>query len=200
MILFEDWLRHFSSPHPLASGVLRFKEFSLIAERLCSIENPVIIETGCLRNPEGWEGDGNSTAIWNWFGERGAECYSVDINEKHCEIARKLCPKVDVMCWDSIYYLAGNSAVERCNLLYLDSRDYTKGNESFSELHHAGELTVTYERLPSGCLIAIDDCLDNCENHGKDIKGGKHKLCEYFFERAGIKPLFTGFITGWVKP
>lgn len=197
MASFEDWLKHFSA----LLGPLRSKEFRLIAQRLCDLDRPpVIIETGCLRNPNGWEGDGNSTAIWDWFAERGAECYSVDISAKHAQIARNICPNVKISCGDSINYLYYELAVSRCNLLYLDSYDYLPGYEALSELHHAGELAVVYERLPSGCLIAIDDCLDNCENHGKDMKGGKHKLCEYFFERARIEPLFTGFITGWVKP
>lgn len=189
----EEWLKQL--------GVLRAKEFQLIAEYLCSIENPVIIETGCVRNPKGWEGEGCSTIIWNWFAERGAECYSVDNNPKHVEIAREYAPRVQITLGDSIDYLINEKAIERCNLLYLDSYDYLLGKESLSELHHAGELAVCYERLPSGCLIAIDDCIDNYAGDAdKPMKGGKHKLCEYFFERAGIKPAFKGFITGWVKP
>lgn len=83
--------------------------------------------------------------------------------------------------------------MKNCALLYLDSMDlYGAPHEmAQSALHHAGELAACYSRLPSGCLIAVDDCKEPI---------GKHTIVKAFFDAAGIKPEFSGYITIWRKP
>jgi len=52
---------------------------------------------------------------------------------------------------------------ETLDFLYLDSYDLTETIDS--PTHHLAELASVYPRLPSGCLIAVDDCVS--EQHGK---------------------------------
>lgn len=189
--MLEDWIKYFS---PLLSGTKRYSGFLQIAEHIFSIKNPLIIETGCVRNVKGWEGDGCSTLIWDWLCiNYGARCISFDNKELHITIAKKACENVEIRQDDSILGLAQipYEQANQCALLYLDSYDYLEPH-ALSEMHHLGELAAVYEKLPSGCMIAVDDCHSD--------ESGKHLMVKYFFDRMGVKEAFTGYITAWIKP
>lgn len=176
---------------PVLGDTARWNAFSLIARHLLSKNKPVnIMETGCVWT-DNWRGQGCSTKLWEWIADKtDGVAFSFDISDEHVELARKFCPKAHIALMDSIEGLNSYDTTN-LDLLYLDSYDYNPPY-GLSELHHAGELAVCYERLPSGCLIAIDDCSSDTE--------GKHALVCAFFKRMGIEPLLRSYIYVWQKP
>ena len=173
-------------------GGTRWEAFQLIARELSTLYRPVtIIETGCVRKEGNWMGDGQSTLIWNWIAKKTfGRSFSVDIDPDAVKIAQSLAPHVKVECSDSIKWLQDSWEVKRADLIFLDSYDFDGSYRS--SLHHIGELAVCYERLPSGCMIAVDDC------HSGDA--GKHVMVAKFFEMLDIPPIHQGYITIWRKP
>ena len=170
----------------------RWRAFSVIVLRLLGLGRPVqIIETGCARKAGNWAGDGQSTVVWDWvIGKVGGHAMSIDLDPEHCATARSLAPRVEVICGDSIWNLRGAHQVEFADLVYLDAYDVT--DDYRSSLHHMGELAAIYEQLPSGCMIAVDDCISPTR--------GKHLLVKHFFESIGVKPLVDSYVCVWVKP
>ncbi len=61
-----------------------------------------------------------------------------------------------------------------------------------SPTHHLAELTSIYPRLPSGCIIAVDDC--KSETHGK------HRFVRDWLLSLGVRPLLESYVTVWRKP
>lgn len=187
--LFEEFENEF---RPLLGKTPRWKAFEFIAKELLSKERPVIIETGTLRQPGNWAGDGQSTALWDWIvAKTGGTAISTDINFYNCEVAAKTCPNVRVNCGDSVAFLRGYLPAN-INLLYLDAFDYAPGAELSSMMHHAAELAAAWDQLPSGCLIAVDDCHSD--------SNGKHAMVRHILSGIGVQPEVTGYITVWRRP
>ncbi len=170
----------------------RWPAFKTIAYYLLSKQEPVhIAETGCAREAHNWSGDGQSTQVWNWIIERtGGTAMSFDISEKSVAYAKSVAPLVDIHCIDSVQGLRMMPNPERLDLVYLDSYDLTSGIES--PTHHLAELTSIYPRLKSGCLIAVDDCVN--EQHGK------HRFVRDWLAILGVKPIQESYVTVWRKP
>jgi SAM-dependent methyltransferase len=170
----------------------RWPAFKLIAYYLLSKQAPVhIAETGCAREEHNWGGDGQSTQVWNWIVERtGGSLISFDINPKAVAYARSVAPLAEVRCIDSVQGLRQLENLEQLDFLYLDSFDLTAGIES--PTHHLAELASVYPRLPSGCLIAVDDCKN--ETHGK------HRFVRDWLMILGVRPLLESYVTVWRKP
>lgn len=172
----------------------RWDALRFIAAELLATEKPIHIgETGSIRVDGNWGGDGQSTKLWAWLArETRGSVFSVDSDPATSALTKQLCPSVDAICSDSLSFLAQNrNRLFNLNLLYLDSADYSFPYVH-SELHHVGEHALAYPSLPSGCLIAVDDC------HGPMT--GKHALIKAFFKRAGIAPIHESYITVWRKP
>ena len=91
---------------------------------------------------------------------------------------------------DSVVGLRTLVEAKNIDFLYLDSYDLTETIDS--PLHHLAELASVYAALPSGCLIAIDDCVD--EQHGK------HRFVRDFLSRLGVEPVLPSYVTVWRKP
>lgn len=171
----------------------RWEAFKWIAAQLIERNRPVYIgETGCARDPGNWVGDGQSTLIWDWLLQAlGGTGFTVDKSPQACASVRPQVKRMGVVCDDSLAYLGHAHLVGSLDLLYLDSRDY-QPPYPLSEIHHAAELAIVYEKLPSGCLIAVDDC------HAQNV--GKHVMMQKFFERMEISPRFVSYVTIWEKP
>ena len=178
---------------PMLGHTTRWQGFLSIYSTLADKGRAVrIVETGCARAIGNWEGDGQSTLLWGWVTrELGGKATSVDISATNAAIARSLAPSVEVVVSDSVAYLRLLPDAEDVDLLYLDSFDYHEGAEQ-SARHHLLELQAIYDRLPVGCLIAVDDCFSPEE--------GKHFLIRGVLMDAGIKPLLESYITIWAKP
>ena len=170
----------------------RWAGFKTIAYYLLAKQGPVhIAETGCAREENNWSGDGQSTQVWNWIIQRtGGSAISFDINPKAVAYAKSVAPLVDVQCIDSVQGLRLIPHPERLDFLYLDSYDVTEGIES--PTHHLAELASIYSRLPSGCLIAVDDCKFN--------GNGKDRFVRAWLSSLGVEPIQDSYVTVWRKP
>ena len=171
-------------------GAFRFivNYLSKLEEQFC------IVETGTARARDNWEGDGQSTLIWDWFiKESGLKCdaFSVDISKENCYASSSQVGNVNVVCSDSVIFLNKFTKKKEIKLLFLDSWDWTQEGNLSSAFHHLAELCTVFSSLPRGCLVAVDDC------HGENQ--GKHWLVEDFFLKMGIMPSYNGYISVWKK-
>jgi hypothetical protein len=114
----------------------------------------------------------------------------MDINPANCAMAASQVYHFKVACVDSVVGLRTMVTPATIDLLYLDSYDLTETIDS--PLHHLAELASVYAQLPSGCLIAVDDCVD--EQHGK------HLYVRDFLSRLGVEPVLRSYVTVWRKP
>lgn len=178
----------------------RWSCFRQIALFLLAQEKPIhIVETGGLRGPGNFDGDGNSTILWDWLSSQtGGTLISLDLHD-HC--GKHMLEHCPGMISGSSHFVRGDSLewilthshkLSAVSLLYLDSYDYSSAQRGRASLHAAGELALAWDALPSGCLIAIDDCIS--------VDEGKHLLISNFFRLQGIPPVLDTYITAWVKP
>lgn len=181
-----------TGPFKRASG------FRKMFEHLDGCAVPYIIETGTMRSPGNWS-DGQSTLLWGAFARncrangKQVRVFSIDINSDYLLIASKHAHEVSTLHGDSVKVLCTlEGTLEHADLVYLDSFDLDQSNPTPSALHHLMELTAIFRKLPSGCMVAVDDCIsDEC---------GKHILVKKFFEQIGVRPAFTGYQHGWIIP
>lgn len=172
----------------------RWAAFEFLAKELLEKNRPLkIIETGTLRAENDWLGYGHSTLLWDWIIKKvGGLVYSVDIDYEAIKFARARCNKIDFIHCDSVGYLRGADA-NNLDLLYLDSYNWSLEEHISSCLHHITELGAIWDRLPRGCLIAVDDC------HTEFL--GKHVLVNSFFSQLiNQKPIIDCHVQIWRKP
>src|SRR5262249_52325678 len=136
--------------------------FAAIFEHLDKIDRHVqIIETGCMRNPDGWLGDGCSTVLFDRYvnsRRHGGRVVSIDIDHAAVNRCRRhVSDKVYVIGGDSVHWLK-NVAEARNNftldLLYLDSFDFSDTTRPLAcELHHINELYAAMPMISDETLI-----------------------------------------------
>lgn len=175
----------------------RWPCFRRIAARLLGFDRPVtILEAGTARTEGNWSGDGQSTLLWDFIlGLVGGHCESVDTNPTAVNVACEQMRHGTMVRWGDDYsflHATNPEVLGRCDLLYLDSYDSDPGHEAMAALHHVGVLAGVYEELPSGCMIAVDDC-------GAPF-WGKDTLIRAFFDGLHVAPIVNGYITVWSKP
>jgi hypothetical protein len=158
-----------------------------------------IVETGTAWAEDNWEYQGQSTLIWDWLIRElpRKEAVSIDIRSEPHIYAKSKAPdtKVTFVIGDSVKALSSevpSIILSQTVLLYLDSFDWSEEMQFQSSLHHLMELTSCWAKLPSGCLIVVDD------RHASDK--GKHVLVEIFMKQQGIEPVFKNCQVGWIKP
>lgn len=152
---------------------------------------PLIVETGSLRIPGNYEGDGQSSLLWELLVQyNGGHFVSVDIDPEATKIASGICARGEFHTTDSIGFLRNFRDAKDIDILYLDSMDFDGSDQS--AVHHGKELAAIYDRLPSGCLIAVDDC--------HTAEKGKHIEVKKFFDSIGVDPMMQSYIHIWVKP
>jgi hypothetical protein len=172
----------------------RWLPFSWMAGQLLAKGTPLrIIETGCVRAADNWLGDGQSTRLWDWLvRETGGSGYSIDLSEDSTAVARSLCPNMQVVCSDSVLWLAQNKELlKTADLLYLDSYDFYEPYTD-SMIHHVAEFATAANHLPKGCFIAVDDC--------HTPTWGKQGLVKGVLAMLGVSPVVEGYVTIWQKP
>lgn len=172
----------------------RFTFYKMV-EHLAKCETGFIIETGTAWDKDNWDGQGQSTLIWDWVCKQlGHKCISIDLNPGASETAKTQTSNVDFMVCDSVAALADmvEDRISSCRLLYLDSFDWSPEANLDSAFHHMAELATVWAKLSPGTMIVVDD------RHG-DMKG-KHFMVELFMEKLGIKPVFKEYQIGWIKP
>lgn len=177
----------------------------------------LIVETGCARQADNWEGDGQSTRMFDRFAEEhGGEVLTVDLEPAACEYARSVVgARTRVFNEDSVPFLrrmAGElrAAGRGIDLLYLDSFDWDPANPLPSALHHLKELCAIGPALGSGTLVVVDDSFHQLRGFraGPDNYvlledqgiAGKAKFVAEYFQQINVPLAFDGYQCGWVLP
>ncbi|MBL8200618.1 MAG: class I SAM-dependent methyltransferase [Chromatiales bacterium] len=175
----------------------------------------LILETGCARQTDNWEGDGQSTYMFDRFAEaQGGDVYTVDINPASCDYARSIVgQRTRVFNEDSVPFLHRvgrelRAAGRQIDLLYLDSFDWDAANPVPSALHHLKELCAIAPALTPGTLVVVDDSFhalrgfrSGPENYVLlDDQGiaGKAMFVAQYFQQIGVPLAFDGYQCGWV--
>lgn len=172
----------------------RAESFAMMINHVAQIDNPLIVETGCARQEDNFEGDGMSTTIFDTFVDyHGGDFYSVDINPENVRFAASKSKKANIFCGDSVSFLyyqsqAWQAQNRKIDLLYLDSFDFDMGNPHPSSLHHIFELVSIMPCLKPGTMICVDD------NFGTIGKGGYVKE---FMDLINKERIYSGYQWVW---
>jgi hypothetical protein len=186
----------------------RQPSFQIMIDHLKTIENPLIIETGCARPPDlvpwgtidiSFKDDGMSTLIFDKFiNDFGGDFHSVDYTQLHVDFAQsQVSNKSQIHCDDSIGFLWHVSKIlaeenRHVDLLYLDSYDYEEKDPYPSMVHHIKEIAVILGRLRPGSMIAVDD------NVGTgSTRMGKPKYVAEMMEAMGVPLVYEGLQLIW---
>ena len=195
----------------------RERTFRRIFEHLDLIEGHItIVETGCARLADNWEGDGQSTVIFDKYitcRDGTSSCHSVDINPTSVAECRKLVSqRVEVSQDDSVHYLSLLSRrflkeSKIVDFLYLDSFDLDMTYWYPSAIHHLKELLAVIRCLDAKTLVVVDDCPLNgsfIPSDGNQISfvakpsvGGKGRLVAEYAEAVGATLVFAEYQAGW---
>lgn len=172
----------------------RKESFQIMIQKLKTKINPLIIETGCVRQINDY-GAGMSTVIFDkYIQDNTGECYSIDINPNNVSLAKSITKNVKLICSDSVSYLFNMNKQLReigkyIDLLYLDSFDFDHNDPHPSSFHHILELLCVWPSCKSGTIIAVDDNFENGNGKGKYVK--------QFMQNIGINPIFDGYQIIW---
>ena len=195
----------------------RASTFRRIFERLDEFDGPVtIVETGCARIADNWQGDGQSTILFDRYVSLRTDpgtLDSVDIDPAAVDYARsKVGPNTTVHLGDSVGYLnalaqslCANKATIDC--LYLDSFDVDFNYWFPSAAHHLKELCAAIRSLRKDSLVVVDDCpryADFVPETGDQILfmttpriGGKGRLVAEYAAAVGAELVFSQYQAGW---
>lgn len=156
----------------------------------------VICETGTVRVAGNWEGDGQSTFIFDaLISRRGGRFFSIDINLECLETAFSICSSnTNLILNDSVaalQALCGGKNIDQIDLLYLDSYDLDVKNPLPSALHHAHELLASLPCIGPGTIICIDD-------YGvPGALGGKGAIIDPVLESLKVPVIHSGYQKVW---
>lgn len=164
----------------------RMMGFDYIFNYLKRIENPLIVETGCARKEDNYEGDGQSSLLFDkYIHEYGGNFWTVDIAHESTNYCRSkiISDRTLVHEMDSITFLKKlNDQLmhegRKIDFLYLDSFDAPRDKPDVvyrSALHHLYELMAILPSLKPDALIGVDDNWD--EN--KQMKGKGQLIADY---------------------
>jgi hypothetical protein len=185
----------------------RKPSYQLMIEHLKTFANPIIVETGCAREENNFEGDGMSTLIFDdYVTTHGGTFYSVDNNTESVQFSKNNTKSAKVICSDSIKYLYQlNKELREKNqyidLLYLDSYDFDRDNPHPSSFHHLKEITAIIPSLRNGSMIVVDDniAVEMQMDDGRLERAiiGKGIYTYHFFKDVGIEPVYMDYQFVW---
>jgi predicted O-methyltransferase YrrM len=147
----QEFLTKFDSQFaPLLAG--RQKTFRAVFASLG--DDLLIVETGTLRTPGNWAGDGQSTVLFDEYCQAtNSRLYSIDISPASTEAAKPLVSsRTTLITEHSILFL--RRLEEPVDLLYLDSLD---GNFPNTAEHMLEEFVTARRCLKPGSIVFIDD-------------------------------------------
>ena len=195
--------------------------FRKIFNYLDSTPTPIIIvETGCLRDPNNFE-DGQSTLLFDKYtlsrGEK-SKVYTVDINPKCTKACQQVVSKnVEIITDDSVHYLSNLSHKfftnkTKVSMFYLDSFDVDWRYPYPSAVHHLKELAAITKILHKDTLVVVDDspAIGNLTKNGNELAeswkilksppptiGGKGSLVHEYASHVKAKLIFSHYQTAW---
>jgi hypothetical protein len=204
----KNFLQHFDKIYK-QKLVSRGESFQRLFETVLSriSENIIIVETGIVRDFDNWEGDGNSTVIFDdLVNQIGGMTVTIDIDFQACfDATLHLSEKSRIIWGDSISVLASIDLVipKPIDILYLDSLDIKGNNEIQASLHNLNEFQSANAHLSQNCILFIDDTfgihynatLEDIDRIDKfpDIVQGKGRYLLEFFNKIGVHFKFTGY-------
>jgi hypothetical protein len=155
----------------------------------------LVLETGCMRIPSNWDGDGQSTFMFDALARaRGGLFFSIDITPESIDTARRACSSAtNLILNDSVAALHALSRAlpMRASLLYLDSYDVIDhANPLPSAIHHAMELAAARPLIGPGTVVCVDD-------YGLGAEGGKGMILDRFFAAIRAEVLYSGYQKVW---
>jgi len=167
----------------------RMMGFDYIFNYLKRTENPLIVETGCARQEDNYEGDGQSSLLFDkYIHQYGGNFWTVDIAHESTTYCRSkiISDRTLVHEMDSITFLKNlNTQLlaegKKIDFLYLDSFDAPKDKPDVvytSALHHLYELMTILPSLKPGALIGVDD---NWSENGQ-MKGKGQLIADYMLK------------------
>lgn len=170
--------------------------FATIFKQLAGHPHPLIIETGCLRVPNNWEGDGQSSFLFDWYArENRGTVITIDINPDSIDSVRRACSGVtSVILNDSVAALdmLSTRIAGPASLLYLDSFDLDLTNPMPSAIHHAKELMAASRLIGPGTIVCVDDF-----NVPPLDEGGKGLIVDQFMHAIRANVLHSGYQKIW---
>ena len=177
--------------------------FDYIFNYLNTIENPLIVETGCARQENNYEGDGQSSILFDkYIDQYGGNFWTVDICPESILYCRQdvVSERTLVYEMDSIFFLKKLndqliSLNKKIDFLYLDSFDAPKDNPEVvfsSALHHLYELMAILPSLKPNALIGVDD---NWNEDGQ--MKGKGQLIADYMSKIDNHPVLNSYQTLW---
>ena len=156
---------------------------------------PLIIETGCLRVPGNWEGDGQSTFMFDALVRANSgHFFSIDILPESIDTARRACSSAtNLICNDSVAALYALSQLLSgpAALVYLDSYDLDTADPLPSAIHHMLELAAVRPLIGPGTLVCVDDYAVG------ETAGGKGMILDKFFAGIPAQVLYSGYQRIW---
>lgn len=176
-----------------------------------------IVETGCLRKADNWEGDGQSTLLFDRYAEHhpGSFVATVDINAEATAICRSLVgAAVRITTGDSVNFLRDMAAapppeLPALDLLYLDSFDVDFDDPMPAAIHHMKEFVAASPLITAETLVMVDDSpssflgvlsVDSSFSAITDPQiSGKGKLIADYARHVGAEQRFAGYQCGWIK-
>ena len=209
---FWEWYEAVAAPHLGFRGEAFRKMFGY----LDNLDRPVIIvETGCVRSPGNWAGDGQSTVLFDKYvrTKPGSAVHTIDIDPDATAVCTTLVGEsVTIYTGDSVAVLRilaqrlakTHSVVD---LLYLDSFDVDPGNPVPSAVHHLKELVSIAPVATEQTLVVVDDSPFTAQVIAVDDTyklldaptiGGKGKYVAEYAQQVGATNLFSCYQVGWI--
>ena len=201
---------------------IRKISFTKIFEYLDKIQGPInIVETGCLRIKDNFNGDGQSTLLFDKYTlsrETGSKVFTVDIDPNATKTCRSVVSEnVEINTGDSVKYLIElmkkfKSEKKKVSLFYLDSYDVNWQSPHQSAAHHLKELTAIIDLISEDTLVVVDDAPIFLPMQIVDSKyqvisqhpapgafvGGKGYLVNEYANISGAKVFFSNYQTAWI--
>ena len=173
----------------------RFVTFKLALNILRQQGGRRIVETGSLREPGAWLGDGCATYLFGEFAAAyGLHLWTCDIDPDVIETAKQVtapfAAHITYVCADSVAFLESFPAP--IDLLYLDSFDCpTDGDATAAQTHNLRELEAAFPHLNGGALVLLDD--------NRWANGGKTRRSKDFLHAAGWLCLYDADQSLWIS-
>lgn len=211
------WLRFDRQAAPKLS--LREVSFRKIFRYLDTLQDPItIVETGCARIADNWQGDGQSTILFDWYATcrgSGSIVHTVDLNPEATAACKNMVSEnVVIHTGDSVSTLPFiakqlKSEGRKLDLLYLDSYDLDWGNPTPSAMHHLKELASIIKMVNPQTLVVIDDsamiCRAVADAEGKlnlisePTAGGKSTYVAEYAAQVHAQLEFSHYQIGWTN-
>lgn len=177
---------------------MRAPTFRAVFREMTARHHKVLVETGCARKQDNWEGDGQSTLMWAAYARfNQASFKTIDIDQEAVDLVSataNLPEGSHAICNDSVKELAKHRGT--IDLLYLDSYDVDMNNQHPAALHCMFELLSARKHLISGSIVFVDD-----SPVGPDFEvQGKGRYVAEYFKQMGIQPFTFAYQVAWLMP